>query len=332
MKIAIYTCNFGNYRNEFSFFYNNTFFDKNIDYFLFTDKIISKEENRKLNNWNICNISLLESDEIMNIMDTMDMNRLTSKYVKFVLPDKLENYDVIVWVDNKMISKPNIINNLTRNKIINLFQSYNTLVFNIKHPERKTMQEELALTIKLGVENTEPGKQFLQHIHNYVSKFDLPDTCLIIRKNHSKVNEAFEHCFALMQKYKLKRDQNIYNYALDEKEITPILLDIRTLEKKQFFTPLHISNADKVGGNECKGNVTMRICNAQRFNNSCVLHRSTVATSQEMPKVKFHFNSTIELPNKPSLSSNSDAFLAMRQMKKGVYRKMIKMTVTPMYI
>ena len=30
------------------------------------------------------------------------------------------------------------------------------------------------------------------------------------------------------------------------------------------FTPLHISNADFVGGNECKGNVTMRITNAQR--------------------------------------------------------------------
>ena len=30
------------------------------------------------------------------------------------------------------------------------------------------------------------------------------------------------------------------------------------------ITPLHISNADKVGGNECKGNVTTRITNAQR--------------------------------------------------------------------
>ena len=33
------------------------------------------------------------------------------------------------------------------------------------------------------------------------------------------------------------------------------------------FTPLHISNADFVGGNECKGNVTMRITNAQRCKN-----------------------------------------------------------------
>ena len=227
MKIAIYTCNFGNYRNEFRFFYNNTFFDKNIDYFLFTDKIISQEENTKLNKWNVCNIPLLEGDEIMG------SNRLTSKYVKFVLPDKLQNYDAIVWIDNKIISKTNLINNLTYNKIINLFKSYNTLVFNIKHLERKTIQEELELTIKLNIENAESGQDFLNYINNYTSKFDLPDTCLIIKKNDQNVNVAFENCFALMTKYKLKRDQNIYNYALDEKGITPILLDIHNFEKKK---------------------------------------------------------------------------------------------------
>ncbi len=30
------------------------------------------------------------------------------------------------------------------------------------------------------------------------------------------------------------------------------------------FTPLHISNAYFVGGNDCKGNVTMRITHAQK--------------------------------------------------------------------
>ena len=40
-KIALYTCNFGNYRNEFEKFYNYSNldnFDLNIDYFLYTDK------------------------------------------------------------------------------------------------------------------------------------------------------------------------------------------------------------------------------------------------------------------------------------------------------
>jgi hypothetical protein len=38
------------------------------------------------------------------------------------------------------------------------------------------------------------------------------------------MNEAFEYCFELMQKYKLQCDQNLYNYALDCKNISPIVL------------------------------------------------------------------------------------------------------------
>ena len=84
------------------------------------------------------------------------------------------------------------------------------------------------------IENKESGEIFLNYINNHISKFDLPDTCLIIRKNTPIVNEAFEYCFMLMHKHKLKRDQNIYNYALDKKEITPIMLDLCDLEKDIF--------------------------------------------------------------------------------------------------
>ena len=143
MKIALYTCNFGNYRYEFNNFYDKKFFDKNIDYFLFTEKIISEEECNNLNGWNICNVKLLEENEIM------DANRFTSKYIKFVLPEKLKNYDIIVWVDSKLICRENLMKNLTYEKIIKLFESYdNNLVFNIKHPERKTMQEELVFNYR----------------------------------------------------------------------------------------------------------------------------------------------------------------------------------------
>jgi hypothetical protein len=230
MKIALYTCNFGNYRNEFNNFYNKkNIFDKNIDYFLFTEKTICEEEYNKLNGWNICNVNLLEKNE------TMDANRLTSKYIKFLLPEKLKNYDIIVWVDSKIINDNNVMKNLTYEVIINLFQSHkNNLIFNFKHPIRETMQQELKVTIQRFIENKESGEKFLNYIKNYTSKFDLPNTCLIIRKNISIVNEAFEHCFMLMNKNKLKRDQNIYNYALDQKEITPIMLDFCNLEKHKF--------------------------------------------------------------------------------------------------
>ena len=112
VKLALYSCNFGDYRNEFKSYYN-VFFDEKIDYFLFTDKKITEDEMHKLKKWNICNINTLEGDEIMN------GSRRTAKYVKFILPEKLKDYDVIIWVDNKRISSLKI---LTYEKIIKIYQ------------------------------------------------------------------------------------------------------------------------------------------------------------------------------------------------------------------
>jgi len=53
-------------------------------------------------------------------------------------------------------------------------------------------------------------------------------------------------------------------------------LPLRSSQPVGSFTPLHISTADKVGGNECKGNVTMRITNAQRCNKGGILREPTV--------------------------------------------------------
>jgi hypothetical protein len=221
VRLAIYTCNFGDYRNEIKLYYN-CFFDKNIDYFLFTNKKFTEVEINKLQNWNICNIDTLESDDIM------DGFRWTSKYVKFILPENLKEYDVIIWVDNKKI--PELVK-LTYENIIKIINKYPASdVFNLKHPDRKTAQEELLETIRTDVENKQAGEYFLNYIRGFISKFDLPDTCIIIRRNNLLINETFEHCFNLMKKYKLKRDQNIYNFAFDEKNITPVLLHYYSLD------------------------------------------------------------------------------------------------------
>ena len=221
-KVALYTCNFGNYRNELSLYYNTLFdkFDKNIDYFLYTDKIFTNDEIKNLQNWNICNINTLESDEIM------DSFRKTSKYVKFILPEELKDYDIIIWVDNKKTSE---IHRLTYQYIIDLFENNSECdIFNLKHPERSTVQEELLITLKYNLENSESGKNLLIFFDNYVSKFDLPDTCVIIRKNNWLINETFKFCFEVIKECKVKRDQNIYNFCLDQKNVTPILLDYFT--------------------------------------------------------------------------------------------------------
>lgn len=210
VKVAIYSCNFGNYRKELKN-YLSLKCDNNIDYFLFTD---NKEI--KLKNWNIIYTKILPGDEIM------DGNRWTSKYIKFILPDILKSYDIIIWIDSKTINKPNI---MTYDKVLNLLEKYPTTdVFNLKHPDRNTIQEELVTTIKLKVENKIPGQKFLKQIKNFKSSFALPDTTLIIRKNNKKINDIFEYCFELMKIYKLKRDQNIYNYAFDNKGVIPLVL------------------------------------------------------------------------------------------------------------
>ena len=214
MKVAIYTCNFGNYRNEFKNYYN-IIFDKNIDYFLFTDNEINE-----LDKWKIQKVNLLNDDEIM------DKYRWTSKYIKFVLPEILNPYDIIIWIDNKMFKNKNIISKITYDNIINIINKYPEYdIFNLKHPQRKTIQEEIIKTVNLSLENKIYGLEFLNYLNNYISNFDLPDTCIIIKKNNLIVNEVFNYCFKLLKKHKLKRDQNIYNYALDTKNIIPKLLD-----------------------------------------------------------------------------------------------------------
>lgn len=219
MKIVIYSCNFGNYRNEFNNYYNMNF-DENIDYVLFTDKLLTQPVLDNLKKWKVCNMDILPSNDIM------DGNRWQSKRVKFILPEQIKHYDIIIWIDSKMINKLNTIKNMTYNHIMELVTNHPTCsIFNIKHPKRKTMQEELLMTIISRLENKTSGYYFLDFLGKYVSKFDLPDTCVIIYKNELAVNHAFEYCVELMTTYKLKRDQNIYNFALDTKNITPILLD-----------------------------------------------------------------------------------------------------------
>lgn len=217
VKVALYSCNFGNYRNEIILYFQNMCFDKNIDYFLFTDYKFTEDNLNKLKNWNICNIDTLEGDGIM------DKFRWTSKFVKFILPEKLKQYDIIIWVDNRMIPDLPKLTYDTITKLINKYPTGN--VFNLKHKLRNTCKAEVLETIHCDIENRVAAEYFLKHIENYISTFNLPDTCIIIRRNNVLTNEAFENCFKLLKEYKLKRDQNMYNYAFDQKNITPIVLD-----------------------------------------------------------------------------------------------------------
>ena len=138
-------------------------------------------------------------------------------------PSKLIEFIINYCKKTFLLSLDDIIE---LNKVIKLLEQYPTNeVFNMKHSARITAQQELALTINNGIENKISGQIFLNLIHDFKSNFYLPDTYFIIRKNTEKVNEIFKYCFELMKIHKLKRDQNVYNYAFDNKDIIPIMLN-----------------------------------------------------------------------------------------------------------
>ena len=128
-----------NYRNELDKGIDDINTCDDIDYYFFTDNI-----NLKSNKWNIIIIPLHKNDN--NIMDN---NRWTNKYVKFILPDILKKYDIVIWCDSKVIYNDNnnqikyknIFNNLNKTNILQKMSNYKVL--NLKNPVRKIPQEEL---------------------------------------------------------------------------------------------------------------------------------------------------------------------------------------------
>lgn len=218
MRIAVYSCNFGNHRNELSNGIDHFKFDEKIDYYFFTE---NKELTSKY--WKIIHPSLLESDHIMN------SERWTSKHTKFVLPEVLKGYDVVVWCDSKLLNKSKIIefnksknNTLTINKaqIETLFDTGKKL-FNVGNYWRKRPQDEIKTVIKCGLENAERGGEFLKEIGERQYKTILFDTCFIIRRTDDETNNLFESIFKLLKLKGLKRDQCVYNHAIDEINYSP---------------------------------------------------------------------------------------------------------------
>ena len=197
-KVAVYSCNFGNYRNELQQVKQFNKFDARIDYFFFTDR---PQLAQLASQWTIIRRPLIESS-------FMASARQTSKHVKFMLPEELSAYDIIVWLDSSKLRR------VLYDNICSLFEKYPGYdVFNLRHPQRKTMQDELRFTLRWRIENAS-GSKFLQTISDFKSDFDLPETCVIVRRNQTNVNDAFAKCYGLINEYHLKRDQNVYNFAL----------------------------------------------------------------------------------------------------------------------
>lgn len=203
-KIAIYSCNFGNYRNELANGIDSMYFMDNVDYYFYTD-----DKNLTSKRWKIIQFPILKE------LDFINSYRLTSKYVKFNLPKELEKYNVIVWIDSKYLKNLSV---LTQNKKINtIFDKLNTHdILHLKHNRRETIQEEIKETIRLSLENEKYGNEFLEKVKTKSHTFPLVDTGLSVRKNNEQTRYLFQQTYNRILEEKLKRDQNIYNLVIDE--------------------------------------------------------------------------------------------------------------------
>ena len=201
MKIAVFSCNTGNFRNELSIQkLNNVRFNKEIDYFFFTDIDLDTKSCK----WNIHKVELKES------LDFINKYRNTAKYIKFCIPEILKSYDYIIWCDTKSLDN---IDLLSINKINKLISDTNKKIYLIKHPERKNAQEEVRITLKFKHEKKKYGSEFLKKIENINFNSILPDTTTIIRKVDNRINNIFIKVYEELLNNKLCRDQNIIQYV-----------------------------------------------------------------------------------------------------------------------
>jgi hypothetical protein len=201
-KIAIYSGYFGNYRKEVNENVGIDFinFDNDIDYYFFTDN-----ENIKSDKWKV----ILEP--LQPQLYFIDSYRHTSKYVKWILPTILENYDIIIWIDAKRLKQLNF----TRENIIKIFDFYTDKnMFFIKHKERKTAQEELRETFKFNVEHRENGGVFLNKIKDLVFSTHMPETYCFLWKNTIENRIVLKDVYDELLLNGLRRDQNIIQYVL----------------------------------------------------------------------------------------------------------------------
>jgi hypothetical protein len=207
MKVVIYTVNFGNYRDETNNINNkNHYYDKDIDYYLFTDNNDIKSEN-----WKIISVPL------KNTLDFMDKNRHTAKYYKWVRPSILKKYDIIIYMDTKSLWRLKFT--ITKEKIIKLFNNKNEIYF-LKHKRRHRPIQELEKTIRIKKENKTNYEKFKKIIKSINFKSKLPDTVIRIYRNTNKNFKLLKKVYTTELKFKLRRDQNCINYVfyLNKKE------------------------------------------------------------------------------------------------------------------
>lgn len=216
-RIAVYSANFGFYRRE------NRRIDliqtsDNIDYYFLTD-----DKDLRSKKWNII-VHPLEPQ-----ITSMDSFRHTSKHIKFMVPDLIKQYDIIIWIDSKTLTKKL---HLDKDKITGLFQEDPCKMFFIKHDRRIHAKEELEITCRLKIENKNEATVFLEKVKDIKFCVPLPDTHCFLYKNTPENVQLLQKVYESLLEHGLKRDQNIIQHVWKTQEYE---------DRISFFTLIDIS-------------------------------------------------------------------------------------------
>ena len=207
MRIAVYSANIGNYRNELASI-NDITCVPGADYYFFTDANITSTK------WKVIKVGLRQPTK------WLDAERNTAKYYKWVIPKILRTYDVVVWMDSKVTRK---LLKIWSRDVGTYIDNISTLVksnpqsdlFLWKHPSRTHARQELSLTMKTKKENKGPGEHLMSLVKLKQFKVALPDTCVMITRTTEKSLSALAKVYVNLLAIGVSRDQNIIQYSLD---------------------------------------------------------------------------------------------------------------------
>jgi len=214
-KIAIYTGNFGNYRNETKNI-NKIKKIPNIDYYYFTDNT----KNLKSDIWNIHHYPLYKNP----LYGNMDKYRYTAKYCKFNMPDILNKYDYVLYLDLKNSTIKIHNNYINLESILNLITNNpDTTVFFRQHDfypsDVTSVYDEIERVIRWNKEQSDTA--LLWHAKLKKQKWEQSDifidSDLILRKtNNINLNNILSSIPKELVNNKLTRDQLMIPYILQK--------------------------------------------------------------------------------------------------------------------
>ena len=233
-NIAVYSYNFGNYRNEIMKLLplqNTVFRVDDYDWFFFMDSDPSRVTS---NGWTACVTTPALDDEVREVVHrhasnlTFSLTRtwtlVLTKWFKFGhVPFVLRGYKYIVHADASTFSQNNnhyivprldmMANLISKNSEAQLFMCV--------HPTRALAVQEFYVTIRTSREsaaNIDHWRTFLRKDFNFsIGEVPVFSTGLFVRKlevGSNEVTEAFSGTFISMIKFGLRRDQNVIGFEM----------------------------------------------------------------------------------------------------------------------